>query len=53
VPAGALDEDPGVRPDKHIYVDLKSTWYDIADRLPQFTKQEIRAHRRAQARPQA
>ena len=50
VPAGVLDDDPAVRPDKHIYVDLKSTWYDIADPLPRFTRQEIRAHRRPQAR---
>lgn len=36
VPAGALDDDPKVRPDKHIYVE---------DELPQMTKQQIRAHR--------
>lgn len=47
VPAGALDDDPGVRPDKRIFVDARSSWYEIADRLPRFTKQEIRAQRRA------
>ena len=47
VPAGALDDDPGIRPDKHIYVDFKSSWYSIGDDLPQMTKRQIRAHRRA------
>lgn len=45
VPAGLLDDDPKVRPDKHIYVELKAPWDTIADQLPQMTKQEIRAHR--------
>lgn len=37
VPAGALDDDPGVRPDRHIDVELKAPWDRIADRLPQMT----------------
>ncbi|MGH8526815.1 MAG: GFA family protein, partial [Gammaproteobacteria bacterium] len=45
VPAGLLDDDPKVRPDKHIYVELKAPWDTIADQLPQMTKQEIWAHR--------
>lgn len=35
IPAGLLDEDPGLRPDKHIFVELKAPWYEIADDLPQ------------------
>ena len=48
VPAGLLDDDPTIRPDKHIYTDFKSPWENISDRLPQMTKAQIRAHRRAQ-----
>ena len=36
VPAGALDDDPGVRPSGHIYVGSKAPWYEITDGLPQF-----------------
>lgn len=45
IPAGALDDDPLVRPDKHIYVEFKAAWDDIADDLPQMTKAAIRATR--------
>jgi hypothetical protein len=45
IPAGALDGDPQLRPDKHIYVDVKSPWFEIADNLPQFDQVEIRKHR--------
>jgi len=47
IPAGALDDDPHLRPDKHIYVELKAPWETIAGDLPQMTKQQIRAHRAA------
>jgi hypothetical protein len=36
VPMGALDDDPGVRPDHHIFVDSKAPWFDIVDSLPQY-----------------
>jgi hypothetical protein len=36
VPAGALDDDPGLRPIVHIHVGSKASWYQIADPLPQF-----------------
>ena len=32
---GTLDDDPGVRPSKHIFVDSKAPWFDICDDLPQ------------------
>jgi hypothetical protein len=34
VALGVLDEDPGVRPAYHIYVDSKAPWYEITDGLP-------------------
>lgn len=45
VPAGLLDDDPKIRPDKHVYVELKAGWDTIADQLPQMTKQQIKAFR--------
>lgn len=47
VPAGAFDDDPKIRPDKHIYIDFKSPWYSVDDGLPQMTKSQIQAYRRA------
>ena len=32
---GVLDADPGVRPDRHIYVASKAPWHEITDDLPQ------------------
>jgi len=34
IPAGTLDDDPGLRPQRHIYVDFKAAWFDISDGLP-------------------
>jgi hypothetical protein len=33
---GTLDDDPGLRPSRHIFVASKAPWYEIADGLPQF-----------------
>ena len=35
VPVGTLDDDPGARPEAHIFVASKAPWYDITDELPQ------------------
>lgn len=51
IPAGLFDDDPALRPDKHIYVDTKSAWFTIADALPQFDKAAIRRHRQTNPRP--
>ncbi len=51
VPAGLLDDDPGLRPDKHIFVEVKSPWYAITDDLPQLDKAAIRRFRQAHPRP--
>ncbi len=36
VPAGSLDDDPGVRPGLHIFVASKAPWFEIADDLPRY-----------------
>jgi hypothetical protein len=35
VPMGSLDDDPGMRPQRHIFAASKAPWYDIPDELPQ------------------
>jgi len=35
VAMGILDDDPGVRPEFHIFVSSKAPWFEIADNLPQ------------------
>jgi len=51
IPVGVLDDDPGVRPDKHIMIDFKSAWFEITDSLPQLTGKQLvewrRSHREA------
>jgi len=49
IPAGFLDDDPLVRPDKHIHVDTKATWFEIGDELPQFDSTSLQAYRKLQA----
>ncbi len=36
VPLGNLDNDPGGRPEAHIFVGSKATWHEISDDVPQF-----------------
>ncbi len=36
MPAGNLDDDPGVRPVAHIFVGSKAPWHRIADAVPRF-----------------
>ena len=38
VTLGTVDGDPGVRPEKHIFVGSKAPWYEITDGLPQFSE---------------
>jgi hypothetical protein len=49
IPAGLLDDDPHLRPDKHIFVELKANWFQIADQLPQLDKEALLQHRRESA----
>jgi hypothetical protein len=39
--AGLLDEDPGIRPDRHIFIECGSSWYAIRDELPKLTKRDV------------
>jgi len=50
VPAGLLDGDPQLAPDKHIFVELRAPWFDITDALPRFTAAELGAWRRQYGR---
>ncbi len=36
VPLGGLEQDPGKRPEAHMFVASKSPWHEITDDLPQF-----------------
>ena len=49
VPAGALDDDPQLRPDRHIFIERKSPWFEITDRLPQLDKAALVRLRSGQA----
>lgn len=50
IPAGLLDDDPGISPDKHIFVEIKSPWFAITDQLPRLTKAELVELRRRSRR---
>ncbi len=33
---GPLDDDPGLKPERHVFVGSKAPWHDITDDLPRF-----------------
>ena len=41
IPAGSLEADPQLRPDRHIFTHVKSAWFEITDRLPQLDEAEL------------
>jgi hypothetical protein len=41
IPAGLLDDDPRLKPDKHIFIEVKSPWFEITDNLPQYDLQSL------------
>ncbi|WP_173122597.1 GFA family protein [Pseudaquabacterium terrae] len=51
VAAGVLDDDPGLRPERHIFVECKAPWSFIEDGLPQLDRAAIGSLRQAQRRP--
>jgi hypothetical protein len=51
IPAGLLDDDPQLRPDKHIFVELNAGWFPIQDSLPQLDRQAVAALRSKAASP--
>jgi hypothetical protein len=50
VAAGTLDGDPGLRPDRHIFVECKSPWFEITDGLPQLDEGALVELRRRTSR---
>lgn len=36
IPAGNLDGELGIKPERHIFTGSKASWYEIRDSLPQF-----------------
>jgi hypothetical protein len=48
IPAGVLDDDPQLRPERHVFVEVKSPWFAITDELPQLDKVALVALRRVQ-----
>ena len=51
IPAGVLGGDPELRPERHIFVELKAPWFTITDDLPQLTKHQLVEWRRRQRGP--
>jgi hypothetical protein len=49
IPAGLLENDPGLRPDKRIFVELNAPRHEITDSLAQFDKTALWALRASQA----
>ena len=45
VTAGGLEDDPGLRPERHIFVEFSAPWFEITDRLPRLDKQAVAALR--------
>ena len=41
IPAGVFDDDPGIRPDKHIFIEFMPPWDVLRDDLPAYTRAEI------------
>ena len=41
VAAGLLEDDPGLRPERHIFVEVKSQWFPIQDGLPQLDRAAV------------
>jgi hypothetical protein len=46
IAAGVLDDDPELRPERHIMVEVKSPWFDIGDALPQLDRAALIRHRK-------
>jgi hypothetical protein len=42
IPLGILDDDPGISPECHCFVDSKAAWFEITDDLPQYPGYPLR-----------
>jgi hypothetical protein len=49
IPAGLLDDDPGVRPDRHIYVEHAAAWLTVPNDLPRLDRAAVAELRRRNA----
>ncbi len=49
VPAGMLEGDLGVQPDKHIFTHVKAPWFEIKNTLPQLDEDALVAWRKSTA----
>jgi hypothetical protein len=38
IPAGSLDTNPPMRPQRHIFTNYKASWFEITDALPRFAE---------------
>jgi hypothetical protein len=45
VPAGLLDDDPGVRPERHIFTEHRAAWSPRGDGLPELDEHAVLALR--------
>lgn len=52
IAAGLFDDDFGLRPDKHIFVDFMPPWDDLHQELPAYTMKQIYALRRDRELPE-
>jgi hypothetical protein len=41
LPAGLLEGELGLRPQRHIFVHVKSSWFEITDGLPQLDLEQL------------
>jgi hypothetical protein len=51
IPAGLLEGDPAIHPDRHIFVEHRPAWSPARGTLPDFTKRELIDLRRRTPRP--
>jgi hypothetical protein len=51
IAAGLFDDDFGIRPDKHIFVDYMPPWDELQRELPAYTMRQIYELRRGKALP--
>lgn len=48
IAAGLLDDDPGLVPDRHIFVEHVPEWDHLTDELPRLTREDVINHRSKQ-----
>ena len=51
IPAGLLDDDPCIKPDKHIFIEFLPNWDTITDDIPQFDIRDLIRERRDEELP--